>query len=114
MLLTELLPLLLLFSTWSLFKDSAIAILDGVPTDINPLEIKDHLQEVKGVINIHHLHIWGISTNENALTAHIQIEDVNQLPKIKKALKEELEEHNIKHSTLEFELLEENCTETTL
>ena len=103
-----------LFSTWGLFKDSAIAILDGVPTAINPLEIKEHLLEVKGVLNIHHLHIWGISTNENALTAHIQIEDVNQLPRIKKALKEELEEHNIKHSTLEFELLEENCTETAL
>ena len=103
-----------LFSTWSLFKDSAIAILDGVPASVDAAEIAAHLLEVKGVLNIHHLHIWGISTNENALTAHIQIEDVNQLPRIKKALKEELEEHNIKHSTLEFELLEENCTETIL
>ena len=103
-----------LFSTWSLFKDSAIAILDGVPASVDAAEIAAHLLEVKGVLNIHHLHIWGISTNENALTAHIQIEDVNQLPRIKKALKEELEEHNIKHSTLEFELLEENCTETAL
>ena len=103
-----------LFSTWGLFKDSAIAILDGVPASVDSKEIIEHLLEVKGVLNIHHLHIWGISTNENALTAHIQIEDVNQLPRIKKALKEELEEHNIKHSTLEFELLEENCTETAL
>ena len=103
-----------LFSTWGLFKDSAIAILDGVPASVDAAEIAAHLLEVKGVLNIHHLHIWGISTNENALTAHIQIEDVNQLPRIKKALKEELEEHNIKHSTLEFELLEENCTETAL
>ena len=103
-----------LFSTWGLFKDSAIAILDGVPASVDAAEIAAHLLEVKGVLNIHHLHIWGISTNENALTAHIQIEDVNQLPRIKKALKEELEEHNIKHSTLEFELLEENCTETIL
>ena len=103
-----------LFSTWGLFKDSAIAILDGVPASVDSKEIIEHLLEVKGVLNIHHLHIWGISTNENALTAHIQIEDVNQLPRIKKALKEELEEHNIKHSTLEFELLEENCTETIL
>ena len=104
----------MLFSTWSLFKDSAIAILDGVPASVDAAEIAAHLLEVKGVLNIHHLHIWGISTNENALTAHIQIEDVNQLPRIKKALKEELEEHNIKHSTLEFELLEENCTEIAL
>jgi cobalt-zinc-cadmium efflux system protein len=103
-----------LFSTWSLFKDSAIAILDGVPASVDIEEIKTHLLHVNGVLNIHHLHIWGMSTNENAMTAHIQIDDANQIPTIKKALKEELEEHNIKHSTLEFEFIEENCTETTL
>jgi cobalt-zinc-cadmium efflux system protein len=106
--------IVVLFSTWNLFKDSAVAILDGVPASVDIEEIKTHLLHVKGVLNIHHLHIWGMSTNENAMTAHIQIDDANQIPTIKKALKEELEEHNVKHSTLEFELIEENCTETTL
>jgi len=106
--------IVVLLSTWRLFKDSAIAILDGVPASVDSSEIKEHLLTVEGVRGVHHLHIWGMSTNENALTAHIQIEEVNQLPIIKKALKEELEEHNIKHSTLEFELIEENCTETNL
>jgi cobalt-zinc-cadmium efflux system protein len=106
--------IVVLLSTWNLFKDSVIAILDGVPASVNADEIKKHLSEVAGVKNIHHLHIWGMSTNENALTAHIQIDDFAQLPAIKKSLKVELEEHNIKHSTLEFELLEENCAETAL
>lgn len=101
-----------LFSTWNLFKDSAIAILDGVPNAIDPEEIKEHLLRVKGVKNIHHIHIWGISTNENAITAHVVVDDLLNLPQIKTSLKEELEEHNINHSTLEFELTEENCTET--
>jgi len=103
--------IVVLFSTWNLFKDSAIAILDGVPASVNTDEIKEHLLAVEGVKDIHHLHIWGISTNENAMTAHIQIDNANQIPTIKKALKEELEEHNVKHSTLEFELTEENCTD---
>ena len=103
-----------LFSTWSLFKDSAIAILDGVPSAINPEEIKIHLLKIKGVKNIHHIHIWGISTNENALTAHIVVDNLENLPQIKTYLKEELKEHNIIHSTLEFELVQENCTETSL
>lgn len=103
-----------LFSTWSLFKDSAIAILDGVPNSIKPEEITTHLLEVKGVKSIHHIHIWGISTNENALTAHVLIDNLQSLPQIKASLKEELEEHNIKHSTLEFEIIEENCTETNI
>lgn len=103
-----------LFSTWGLFKDSTIAILDGVPGNINPDEIKEHLLEVKGVKNIHHVHIWGLSTNENAITAHIIIDNLQNLPQIKAKLKEELEEHNIKHSTLEFEIADEKCTETSL
>ena len=101
-----------LVSTWGLFKDSAIAILDGVPNSVNPDEIKEHLLEVNGVKNIHHVHIWGMSTNENAITAHVTVENFQDLPKIKAELKEELEEHNIKHSTLEFELMSEQCNET--
>lgn len=109
-----LIAVVVLFSTSGLFKDNAIAILDGVPASVNSAEIKKHLLEVSGVVDIHHLHIWGISTNENALTAHVTIDDTNRLPEIKKVLKSELEEHLIKHSTLEFELSEEKCDETTL
>jgi cobalt-zinc-cadmium efflux system protein len=103
-----------LFSTWGLFKDSAIAILDGVPSSVDKDEILEHLLKVKGVRDIHHLHIWGMSTSENALTAHILVDNLENLPTIKSSLKEELQEHNIKHSTLEFELIEENCSETNL
>jgi len=103
-----------LFSTWRLFKDSTISILDGVPASIDSGEIKEHLMAVKGVKDVHHIHIWGLSTNENSITAHIQIEDTEKLPEIKTELKEELEEHNIKHSTLEFELASEECKETKI
>lgn len=106
--------IVVLFSTWNLFKDSAIAIMDGVPSSVNKDEILEHLLKVKGVINIHHLHIWGISTTENALTAHILVDNLENLAKIKSSLKEELQEHNIKHSTLEFEFIEEDCSEATL
>ena len=106
--------IVVLLSTWRLFKDSAIAILDGVPASVDSGEIKEHLMGVKGVIDVHHMHIWGLSTNENSITAHIQIENSEKLPEIKKALKEELEEHNIKHSTLEFEFESENCKDTKI
>jgi cobalt-zinc-cadmium efflux system protein len=106
--------IVVLLSTWRLFKDSAIAILDGVPASVNTDEIKKHLLEVEGIKDVHHLHIWGISTNENAMTAHVVINDTNNIVEIKKKLKQELEEHNIKHSTLEFELVSENCLETNI
>src|SRR5690606_2624462 len=71
--------IVVLLSTWRLFKDSAIAILDGVPAAVDPEEIKEHLKDVEGVMNVHHMHIWGLSTNENSLTAHIQIADITKL-----------------------------------
>ncbi|TAK37301.1 MAG: cation transporter [Saprospiraceae bacterium] len=98
-----------LFSTWNLFKDSAIAMLDGVPASIKADEIKAHLLEVEGVSDIHHIHIWGISTNETALTAHVIIEDVANMTLIKESIKTELMEHGIGHSTLEFETEKEKC-----
>jgi len=100
-----------LLSTWRLFKDSVIAILDGVPSSVNPQEIKQHLLLVEGVENIHHLHIWGMSTNENAMTAHVVVDNLHNIPRIKSSLKNELEEHNLKHNTLEFELYSEGCNE---
>ncbi|MBD3750408.1 MAG: cation transporter [Sphingobacteriales bacterium] len=106
--------IVVLFSTWQLFKDSIIAILDGTPTSIDKNEILHHLQKVEGVKDIHHLHIWGMSTSENALTCHILVDKIENITTIKKYIKEELEEHNITHSTLEFEVIEENCNETNL
>lgn len=106
--------LVVLLSTWRLFKDSAIAILDGVPASVNTEEIKQHILEVPGVLDVHHVHIWGISTHENALTAHISIQDIANMEAIKKAIKMELAEHNVSHSTLEFEKQNEICIDLLL
>ena len=61
----------ILYSTWGLLHDSLRLSLDGVPVDINLDEIKGVLLRNEGVEDVHHLHIWGISTTQNALTAHM-------------------------------------------
>jgi len=106
-----LVAVVILFSTWSLFKDSIISILDGVPSSINSDEIKEHLLEIAGVKDVHHIHIWSMSTSENAITCHILIQNTTDLVSIKQQLKKELAEHNISHSTLEFETDEEKCAD---
>ncbi|MGV6844980.1 MAG: cation diffusion facilitator family transporter [Lutibacter sp.] len=103
----------ILFGTWSLFKDSIIGVLDGIPSNIDKQEIINHILEVEGVMDIHHMHIWGMSTNENALTCHILVDKIENIATIKHYIKEELEEHNIKHSTLEFETADEDCEDIT-
>lgn len=103
------------YSTWNLFKDSLSLTLDGVPkgTDLNKVISK--IMEVEGVINVHHLHVWAISTSKNAMTAHVTIHPDNamkHLNRLKQQIKHELEQVNIHHATIEFETEDENCVDT--
>jgi cobalt-zinc-cadmium efflux system protein len=104
----------ILYSTWNLFKDSLISVFDGVPSSIDIEEIKEHLLAVNGVLDVHHIHIWSMSTNENAITCHIVLDSFENLATAKQQLKEELCEHNITHITLEFEMETEFCEDRVL
>ena len=108
---TIIVAVVILYAIWSLFKDSIIGILDGVPSSIDTDDIMHHLLEIKGVKDIHHMHIWSISTNENGLTCHVKIDDLESIHTIKEKIKKELEEHHITHGTLEFETEQEECNE---
>ena len=101
--------IVILISTWNLLHDSLRLSLDGVPVGINTDEIKKLLLEDKRVKEIHHLHIWAISTTQTALTAHIVIDSFADSQNLKCHLKEMLEKANIQHATLEMELPGEHC-----
>lgn len=107
--------LVIFYSTLNLFKDSLSLTLDGVPKGIKLDEVVSEIKEVEGVRDVHHLHVWAISTSQNAMTAHIIVNsntELEQLNLIKKNIKHELEHVNIHHATLEFETELENCTDT--
>jgi len=99
-------------STWHLFKDSINLAIDGVPKAIDIIAIQNETKNIDKVIDMHHLHIWGMSTTENALTAHIVIDNdlsLQELADLKEKIKHKLLHHNISHATLEFETEEEGC-----
>ncbi|MDD3877762.1 MAG: cation diffusion facilitator family transporter [Bacteroidales bacterium] len=107
--------LVIFYSTWNLFKDSLSLTLDGVPKGIDFNDVISEIKEVEGVIDVHHLHIWAISTSQNAITAHVLIHPntgMEKLNKIKKKIKQELEHVNIQHVTLEFETEDDKCCDT--
>jgi cobalt-zinc-cadmium efflux system protein len=107
--------MVIFYSTWNLFKDSLSLTLDGVPKGIQLDDVISEIKEVEGVLDVHHLHVWAISTSQNAMTAHIIIPPntgMEQQNRIKNKIKHELEHVNIHHATLEFETEEENCVDT--
>ena len=95
----------ILVSTWGLLRDSFRMTIDAVPTGIELERIKAVIKSVPNVSNVHHVHVWSLSTTENALTAHVVINE--QLPfdqklKVIDNIKHELTHNNIHHSTIEI------------
>ena len=104
----------ILLSTWQLLKDSLRLSLDGVPEGINLQQVKETIAKLTGVKDFHHIHVWAISTKENALTGHLVVEknaDMNAIEKLKHTVKHELEHLNIRHATLEIETEAVQCEE---
>lgn len=104
--------LVILISTWELLRDSMRLALDGVPEGIEVEEVSQLMRSTEHVTDVHHLHIWAMSTTENALTAHVVIDDERQTSSVRKALKEALHDHGITHATIEIEY-GEGCGDTT-
>jgi cobalt-zinc-cadmium efflux system protein len=76
--------------------------LEKTPNDIDIEELKNHLLKINGVDDIHHIHVWSIDGFNNYATMHI-VSKSKDIDKIKKDIRDELEEHNICHAILETE-----------
>ena len=104
----------ILFSTWQLLRDSLRLSLDGVPEGIEVKAIRTAVCGMKGVKDFHHIHVWALSTTENALTAHLVVannSDMAAIEDLKHRVKHELLHQNIQHATLEIETEDVPCEE---
>ena len=111
--LSLIVALVIIWGTWSLTKNTLRLSLDGVPNDIDLQKVKDEILESDEVASVNHIHVWAISTTENALTARVILKkeiDLQEITKLKKKIKHHLEHVNIHHATLEFELADD-CTD---
>ncbi len=94
----------ILIGTWGLLRESLDLALDAVPEGIDPAAVEAYLAALPGVVAVHDLHIWGLSTTHAALTAHLvrpgaQIDDgfVGQV------CREMHDRFGIEHATLQVE-----------
>ena len=101
----------ILVSTWELLSDSLRLSLDGTPEGIEVTEIRELMLKQPHVEDVHHIHIWAISTTENALTAHIVVDELQNEAEVKHMLKHTLADAGITHATLETETEDCGCEE---
>ena len=90
-------------STWNLLSKSIRLAIDGVPGNIDIDKVREAILSAGGVADCHHLHVWAISTTENALTAHVVVDDIEAMESIKEEIKARLAETGISHATIEIE-----------
>ncbi len=97
---------IILFSTWSLLKESLRLSMDAVPKEIDLAKIKEVALKIAGVRAVHHIHVWAISTAENAMTVHVVIPDTctaEQEQALKAKFRHAMEHLDIRHVTIETE-----------
>lgn len=102
----------ILVSTWRLLRESLKLSLDGVPENLSVKDITDRALRFDGVVGLHHVHVWALSSTENALTAHLVLcKGVSHERErtIKEELRHELLHQHIQHVTLETEWENEPC-----
>jgi len=97
-------------ATWSLLRQSVAMSMDAVPAGMNTAKISACLAAIPGVVSVHDLHVWPVSTTETALTAHIVRMDTTGDSALLAAAQHELdEEFGIQHATLQLELAGFDC-----
>jgi cobalt-zinc-cadmium efflux system protein len=62
---------LIVWGTWGLLRDSFAMSVSAVPAAIDPQAVRQYLESCRGVVAVHDLHIWPMSTTATALTAHV-------------------------------------------
>jgi len=95
--------LTIVLGTWGLLRESVDLAMDAVPDRVTHGDVQDYHASVPGVLEVHDLHIWGLSTTETALTAHLVCNDDGggrRLHDLTAALRDRF---GIGHATLQIE-----------
>lgn len=88
-------------------KEILALFLEKAPQDICVEELMEHLSQIDGVLDVHHIHLWSMDGQHNYATMHVRTNSDGH--EIKQKIREELKEHGICHATLELETEDERC-----
>lgn len=103
--LSLVIALLVVLGTWGLFSQSLHLAFDGVPQTVKLPEVRRHLATLPGVVEVHDLHVWAMSSSETALTVHLVMPSGHPGDVFIDEVVEYLHDHfDIEHATIQIEM----------
>ena len=105
-LLTILISIYILTETYKIVRESVDILMMSNPEGIDLNEIKNLVEKIPGVINIHHVHLWKLNDNETHFEAHVEVNNISviETSEIQKQIEFNLhDKYEINHTTLQFE-----------
>lgn len=103
---------LIVKSGWGVLKDSLNILMEGSPNGVSLDGLVTRIRGVDGVLSVHDLHVWSITSGANALTAHVVVSgelSVREAERILREISHEMEHLGITHMTLQLESSENEC-----
>ena len=102
--ISVLISVLILFSSWSLVKDSLSVLMQAVPKGIRLEEVRQTIEAVAGVSAVHDLHIWAVTSDIFTLSAHAVVANGGDFHEVLNGIEDTLRERfNIEHTTIQLE-----------
>lgn len=115
-LLTILIGLYILKETWSILKETIDILMQTTPAELDLQKVKTEIEQLKEILNIHHVHAWKLTDKEIHFDCHVDLRSDQRLSEIE-AIRKNIEEllyykFGINHITIQFEY--ENCDSKSL
>jgi cobalt-zinc-cadmium efflux system protein len=100
-----LIGLLILHSSWNLIKESFSVLMQAVPKGIRLEDVQQALEGVEGVSKVHDLHVWAVTSDIFTLSAHAVVENGGDFHQVLNDIEDTLKERfNIEHTTIQLEI----------
>lgn len=96
--------LFILPRTWRLLKEGVGVLLEGTPSDINLAELRETIQKINGVMGVHDLHVWSLTSGINAMSVHVVIKKENEFNQMLTDINNTVTQNfKIAHTTIQLE-----------
>ncbi len=106
-LLSLMIAAMILWSSWSIVRETLQILLEGTPRSVNLAEIRSAIQKLAGVVNVHDLHVWSLTSQSHAMACHVQVEEMqlaeceDVLARLNHLLRDSF---GIQHTTIQLEV----------